>query len=161
MAIGRRIVIAALALLLAGAAPALAAGLTLDGEVQKPQQLTASDLEAMPATSVQVSFVTGHGEESASYTGVLLWTLLANAVTVDGPEKDAQLRHTILVTGSDGYAVALAVGELDPKFEGKAVIVAYAKDGKPLDPADGLRLVVPGDKHGGRAVRDVVHIEVK
>jgi hypothetical protein len=38
------------------------------------------------------------------------------------------------------------------------VIVAYAEDGKPLD---GLRLIVPGDKHGGRAVKDVVHIEVK
>jgi hypothetical protein len=92
---------------------------------------------------------------------VLLWTLLANAVTVDGPEKGAQLRHTVLVTGSDGHAVALAIGELDPKFEGKSVIVATAKDGKPLGPADGLRLIVPGDKHGGRAVRDIVHVEVK
>ena len=35
------------------------------------------------------------------------------------------------VTGADGYVVALAVGELDPEFEGKSVLVAYARDGKP------------------------------
>ena len=48
--------------------------------------------------------------------------------------------------------------ELDPNFEGKQVLVAYAQDGKPL-PA--LRLVIPADAHAGRNVRDVVAIEVR
>ncbi|HEX4081153.1 MAG TPA: hypothetical protein VHX61_19995 [Rhizomicrobium sp.] len=48
----------------------------------------------------------------------------------------------------------------NPDFEGKNVILAYAKDGK-LAPADGIRLIVPGDHHGGRDVRDVVTIEVR
>jgi DMSO/TMAO reductase YedYZ molybdopterin-dependent catalytic subunit len=90
-----------------------------------------------------------------------LWTLLVDASVVDAPEKGAHLSHTILVTGSDGYAVALSMGEIDPKFEGKSVIIAYAKNGNPLGTEDGLRLIVPGDNHGGRAVRDVVRIEVK
>ena len=65
------------------------------------------------------------------------------------------------MTASDGYAVVLSEGEVDPDFEGKTVLLAYAKDGKPLNPSDGVRLVVPGDHHGGRAVRDVVKIEVQ
>jgi hypothetical protein len=27
------------------------------------------------------------------------------------------LKHTLLITGRDGYAVALAIGELDPHYE--------------------------------------------
>jgi hypothetical protein len=40
------------------------------------------------------------------------------------------------------------------------VILAYDRDGKPFD-AGGFRLIVPGDKHGGRNVQNVVQIEVK
>jgi DMSO/TMAO reductase YedYZ molybdopterin-dependent catalytic subunit len=151
-------------MVIAGApAGAIAAetGLTIDGQVQKTEHLTLSDLQALPSTSVSVSFVTGHGQETGTYTGVLLWTLLANASIVDADPKQ-HLRHTIFVTsGADQYVVALSIGELDPKFEGKSVIIAYAIDGKPLDAQDGLRLIVPGDAHGGRAVKDVAHIEVR
>jgi hypothetical protein len=59
-----------------------------------------------------------------------------------------------------GYAVALAIGELDPHYEGKSVILAYA-GGDPPATAAQLRLVVPGDVHGGRSVRDVAAIEVR
>ncbi len=137
------------------------AGIAIDGQVQKPERLTLSNLQALPPTNVTVSFITGHGQEAGTYTGVLLWTLLTNAAIVDADPKQ-HLRHAILVTsGADQYAVALSIGEIDPKFEGKSVIIAYAKDGKPLDPEDGPRLIVPGDAHGGRAVREVAHIEVK
>jgi DMSO/TMAO reductase YedYZ molybdopterin-dependent catalytic subunit len=153
--------IAASGLSVDGAFAADAAGFTLDGQVQKPGPMTASDLKALPATTVTVSFLTGHGQETGTYGGALLWTLLTNATIVDGPTKSAHLSHTILVTGSDGYSVALSMGELDPKFEGKSVIIATTLNGQPLPAADGLRLIVPGDTHGGRAVRDVVHVEVR
>jgi hypothetical protein len=65
----------------------------------------------------------------------------------------------VAITGRDGYAVALAVGELDPHYEGKSVILAYA-GGEPPASIAARRLVVPGDKHGGRSVRDVTSIEV-
>jgi len=38
--------------------------------------------------------------------GVLLWTLLEKAQTIDEPGKNASLKHS---TGRDGYAVALAL----------------------------------------------------
>jgi hypothetical protein len=74
--------------------------------------------------------------------------------------KTRKLRYTLIVTGRDGYAVALAIGELDPLYEGKSVILAYA-GGEPPVSSTTLRLVVPGDVHGGRSVRDVSTIEVQ
>lgn len=136
-------------------------GLTISGQVQTPQQITVQDLQKLPATSVGVSYATEHGQETGTYSGVLLWTILSNAVLVNAPSKGALLRHVVTVTGRDGYAVVLSAGELAPDFEGKSVILAIAKDGQPLAPDEGIRLIVPGDKHGGRAVRDVVKIDIQ
>jgi hypothetical protein len=77
---------------------------------------------------------------------------------VSGSGKNAALRHTILVIGSDGYAVALSEGEVDPKLEGKQVILALTKNGTALDQP---QLVVPLDAHASRDVHDVVGIEIK
>ena len=63
-----------------------------------------------------------------------------------------------MVRGGDGYAVALAIGEIDPAFENKQVVLADAQDGQPLAAA---RLVVPGDAKAGRSVRGVAAIEVR
>jgi hypothetical protein len=54
----------------------------------------------------------------------------------------------------------LPSGELDPHYEGKPVILAYA-GGEPPASITAPRLVVPGDKHGGRSVRNVASIEVR
>jgi hypothetical protein len=91
------------------------------------------------------------------------WTLLQQAVIKLTPGvKNDILRHTIVVTGSDGYAVVLSVGEIDPKFGGDRAIIAYSMDGKPLRHGRGpARLIVPTDKAAGRAVSDVVSITVR
>lgn len=161
--------IAALALLLLLLAPVGAqtaadasAGLTIDGLVKQPLHMTLAELQSLPSQRIEVSYKTGHGEETASFTGAALWTLLERAGGVaERSGMGAKLRHTLTITGRDGYAVALSLGEIDPEFEGKPVIVAWSRNDRPLDPKDGLRLVVPGDKRGGRGVRDVVRVEVK
>jgi hypothetical protein len=109
--------------------------------------------------TVDVTFETDKGEKSGRYTGVLLWSLIEKAGLTDVSAKNATLRHTLLITGRDGYAVALAVGELDPHYEGKSVILAFS-GGEPPASITAPRLIVPGDKHGGRSVRDVASIEV-
>jgi hypothetical protein len=151
--------LAAAAFFVCLAAPAFAddASVIIGGQVQHPGPVTVTDLQKLPATTVPISFTTGKGPESATYTGALLWTVISNAAPIDGPGKNAGLRHTYLVTASDGYAVALSEGEIDPRSEGKSVILAYEKDGKP----SGIRLIVPGDKSGGRAVWNVVKIDVQ
>jgi hypothetical protein len=113
----------------------------------------------MPPITVDVDFATGGGRKSETYTGVSLWSLLKKAATVDAPGKNAALLHTLTIIGRDGYGVALAIGEIDPHYEGKQVILAY-QGGEPTASFEALRLVVPGDAHGGRSVRDVVRIEV-
>jgi len=46
-----------------------------------------------------------------------------------------------------------------PAFEGKPVILAERTNGQPLG-AGHFRIVVPGDRRGGRSVRDVASIAV-
>jgi DMSO/TMAO reductase YedYZ molybdopterin-dependent catalytic subunit len=148
-------------ILFCGAASADSADAMLDGLVDHPLHLSTADLAALPPTELDITFQTGHGTETTHYKGVSLWTLVQRAgLSVEPGNRRNSLHHYVLVTGRDGYAVAISMGELDPDFEGKEVILAYARDDKPLG-ADGLRLIVPGDKHGGRAVRDVTHLEVK
>ena len=60
---------------------------------------------------------------------------------------------------SDGYKVVFAPAELDAGFTDKVVILAYDKDGKPLDQAEGpFRLIAVGEKRPARWVRGVVKI---
>lgn len=152
---------AALAQPVPQAAPA-AGAVAIGGAVLHPEDWTAATLKTLPPTTLTVSFATGHGEERARWTGVLLWTLLDRAAIVADPHVlHASLRRTLLATGSDGYEVAFSVGELDPDLGGAPVLVAYARDGVDLGPSDGLRLVVPGDKLGARAVRGLVRITVQ
>ena len=136
------------------------AAITISGRVEHPQGLTFQDLQKLPPVHVQISFLTVHGTETGDFTGALLWAVLDNAVPIDDPGRNARLRHVVLVTGRDGYVVALSEAELDPDFEGKQVIFAYAKDGRSLD-TWGVRLIVPGDKHGGRAIRDIEDVNVR
>jgi hypothetical protein len=143
----------------AGAAAAQPA-LTIDGQVNTPLQLSVADLQAMPSGEAAVSYTTGHhGEQHGTFKGALLWSVLGKAGVKDGDAKGAHLRHGIVVSGRDGYAVLIAMGEIDPEFEGKPVLVAYEKDQKAIE--NGVKLIVPGDHKGGRNVFDVVRIEVQ
>ena len=118
-----------------------------------------AELEHLPAIEERISFVTGHGGEESTYTGALLWSVLDHAGMLDGNPR-ARVHETVAVTGRDGYVAVLALAEIDPEFEGKQVLLAYRRDGQPIA-GNEVRLVVPGDKRGGRSVRDVVRIEIR
>jgi DMSO/TMAO reductase YedYZ molybdopterin-dependent catalytic subunit len=148
----------AVALLTAGPAAAQSPTLSFGGKVKQPRQFTLDDLKKMPADSADVGFQTDRGPVAAHFTGVLLWSLIGAAGGIDDTGKGVELRHAIRVTAKDGYVVVTSTGEIAPDFGGKAALVAYERDGKPL--AD-FRLVMPGDKHGGRNVRDVAAIAIE
>ena len=133
-------------------------GLAIGGRVEHPRTLALADLQALPPVTVEVEHAHEKDPQRHTFTGALLWPLLTTAGPVDEPGKRTFLQHTVLARGGDGYAVAVSAGELDPTFEGKQVLVAYAEDGKPLP---SLRLVVPADARGGRGVHDLVAIEVR
>jgi hypothetical protein len=130
----------------------------LTGAVKEQTSITKEELSRLPPVDVTLNAQTDKGPMTGTFRGVLLWTLIDRAGLVNGTDKNAYLKHTILVSGVDGYTVALSEGEIDPKLEGKQVIIAYMQDGKIFD---GLRLIVPGDAHASRDVRDLLTIEVK
>lgn len=152
-----RLALAAALFGLAGGAYAAEPAVDVNGHAEHALHLTAADLKALPQASADVSFETGHGQQSAHYTGALLWDVVEKAGVADEPGAKAKhhLQHAVLVTGRDGYAVAVAIGEIDPDFENKTILLV--DDGA----EKGFRLIVPGDKKGGRAVRDVVRIEIE
>ena len=162
-----RMILAALALVLMPLAPALAQSsalmssvLAIEGRVAHPGALTLDQLKALPPVTVSLSFQTDRGPAAGTWTGALLLDIVKRAQPVDNDSnKSAPLQHTILARGRDGYAVALAIGEIDPRFAGKEVIVAYRRDGKPMENQT-FRLIVPGDAHGGRSVNDLISLTI-
>ncbi len=51
----------------------------IDGLVQQPQRVSADTLRRLPSVERQVTFQTDHGTRTATYTGVLLRTVIERA----------------------------------------------------------------------------------
>ncbi len=64
----------------------------------------------------------------SSWKGASLMAIIDKAATIQPEGHGAYLQHLILARGTDGYGVGIAIGEIEPKFEGKPVIIAYEKD---------------------------------
>lgn len=147
------------------AAPGFAAaagsdGFSVEGQVRQPQRFDLDPLRKLPPEHVRVSFAGERGTTNASFTGVRLWVVLDQAGGSSDSDERATLHHTVKVTAKDGYFVILSTGEIAPEFGGKPAIVAYQLDAEP-EGASGFRLVMPGDKRGGRNVRDIVSIDIE
>jgi DMSO/TMAO reductase YedYZ molybdopterin-dependent catalytic subunit len=62
----------------------------------------------------------------------------------------------VLAEAADGYKVAYSLAELDEQFGGRRVIVALSQNDAPLPDAEGpLRVVVPGETHHARWIRQL------
>ena len=129
----------------------------LDGAVKTAATYSMADLAALPSAGVTLT-IQGHDAASGSRKGVPLMALIDKAGTVEENGHGAYLQHVIIARGTDGYGVAIAIGEIEPKFEGKQAIVAYQRDGAALP---SLRLIIPGDAHAGRDVRDLSELTVR
>lgn len=144
----------------ARAADAPAGELALTGKIAHPRQFDLDELKALPSQQVQVSFQTEHGEQKMSFTGVPLWALLSEAGGLTDTEKSAALHHTIKIAAKDGYWVVISTGEIAPDLGGKPAMIAYQRNDE-APGASGFRLVMPGDRHGARYVRDVITVDVE
>lgn len=157
----RLVIVAVLSWFVAANAAFAADAFTVDGAVKQTLRLTAAELRKMPSVTIDVAYEAQGKIQKSRFTGVLLLDVLNKAGVVDGEGKGGRFRRVAEVAGGDDYVIAVALGEIEPNLEAKQVLVAYLRDGKPIDPAGSVRLVVPGDKHGARGVRDVVRITVK
>jgi DMSO/TMAO reductase YedYZ molybdopterin-dependent catalytic subunit len=100
------------------------------------------------------------GHPPGSFQGVLLWDLLNKAGITSDPKRDGQFQY-VEITATDCYQVVLALGEINPGFRGEQVLVADGENGSPLGSDAGFaRLIVPGDKFGGRSTFWITSIKV-
>jgi DMSO/TMAO reductase YedYZ molybdopterin-dependent catalytic subunit len=133
--------------------------LEISGAVAHPMSLALDDLRKLPASSESIFFHTGKGGVRADFTGVSLWSLVDKTGPVTDPKaRNEGLRRFVVAKGADGYYVVIALAEIDPEFGGQQALVAYEQDGKPLA---GARLIMPGDKGGGRNVTNVVSLQLR
>ena len=153
----------------------------LGGEVKNPTTYNLQNLRNLRdalkkqnppvVTEITVSFQTGSGPRTETYYGVPLWELINNPKAGGGLKpgnyglnpKNSFLRQYVLVEATDCYGAVVAIGEIQPSFEGKKVLIAFEKkgpNGKVVSLIDEgfARLVVPGDKAGGRYVTNVRNI---
>ena len=134
---------------------------TLNGSVVTPGTYDLAALSALPPTTQTVTYTAGGGPVTDTYTGTNLWTLVnsAGGFTPAPGVKNSTLRNYVVAVGSDGYKTVFAGGEINPKFGDRPYMAAYADTGGQLGPGgtDGFaRMVVPGDKAGGRYVSNLV-----
>jgi molybdate transport system substrate-binding protein len=137
--------------------------LHVGGQVLNPLKLTVSDLKQnYAAQKVDVTYLNGTQTVTASFTGVYLRDILDAAQVNSNPDaKNDLLSMFVVATGGDGYQAIIAYGELDPNFGNQPILVVYEQDGKALTDTGPVRLVVPGDKHGGRYVSNLLSLEVR
>lgn len=147
-----------LALLLPfGAAVAQPAGVSVTAAGQE-RVLDPAALARLPAAEQAVGFESSHGRFEGRFGGTPLFEAIRAAGVLVGLPGRERLQRVVRVIGRDGHVATFALAELDPDFAGRPVLLAWARDGQPLAE---LRLAVPGDRRGGRNVRDVVRVAVE
>ncbi|HZW93894.1 MAG TPA: molybdopterin-dependent oxidoreductase [Candidatus Eremiobacteraceae bacterium] len=132
--------------------------LSIQTETGKQTVLTRSDIEALPHTNV----VTGAAETSATFTGVSLRAVLEKAgVSLGESLRGKRLASCLLVEAADGYRVVFALPEIDSAFNEKQIVLAFLRNGKPLDEKEGpYRIVVPDEKRMARWIRQVTTLKI-
>jgi molybdate transport system substrate-binding protein len=134
-------------------------GLLVQRAGEASRALLSDRIAALPRLTQRVGFMTGHGEQQNDWSGPLLWDVLVASGAVDPGKPAEQVQLVVRVTGADGYVATVALAEIAPQFANRPIQVADQLNGAPL-PDHALRLIVPGDRRGGRSVRDVVRIDV-
>ena len=108
--------------------------LTVQAESGKQTVLARADIEALP----HVKVTTAASGVSATFEGVALRAVLEKAgVGFDETMKGKRMASCLLVEAADDYRVVIALPEIDPRFNDKQIILAFLKDGKPLDDKKG------------------------
>jgi len=153
---------------------ALGQQLSVQDEAGKVTVFSRAEIEALPHAKVSAaggssmaptsttSTSTSTNTASATYEGVALRTVLEKAGAGFGEAlRGKRLGLCLVVEAADGYRVVIALPELDPAFTDKQIVLAYLKDGKPLDEKEGpYRIVIPDEKRMARWIRQVIKLRI-
>lgn len=131
--------------------------LTVQPENGKQTVLKRADIEALP----RIMVLTASGG-LATFEGVPLKAVLEEAGVGFGETlRGKRLASYLLVEAVDGYRVVIALPEMDPAFTDKQIVLAFLKDGKPLDDKEGpYRIVIPNEKRMARWVKQVTTLKI-
>jgi len=120
--------------------------------------LTATMLAQLPRADVEVTRLQS---EPQSYRGIPLRAVLERAGLDTGWVQRPDLARPLLVEARDGYRVAFGLAAVDSAVTGRLLLLAFAENGQPLDDHRGpWQLIVPGDPHSRRSVRQVSAIRI-
>ena len=138
------------------------AAFAVEGAVATPSTFSLASLEALKPYTESITYLSGTTPVTDTYTGALLWDVLSSDGIVTNPaNKNDLLRRLVTATGSDGYQVDFALGELSPSFGNAPILVAYSDTAGQLAGSAGFaRIVVPGDIAGGRYVSNLASLTV-
>ncbi|MCM3886416.1 hypothetical protein [Frankia sp. R82] len=144
---------------LAKAVPAAPGRVLLLGRIAHPVLLSVNDLATRyPQHTQTVTFQSGAGPQTHTYTGPLLYDVLQAAKPSFRTDvKNDALRYAVVVHAADNYESVVSFPEIDPGYGNVASLLAVTEDGKSLATA-GPRLTAPTDTKGGRYVSNVVAV---
>jgi hypothetical protein len=126
---------------------------TLQAQAGKQIVLGRDDIEALPRVKVTVDSSSG----PVTFEGVTLKSVVEKTGIGFGEVlKGKRLTSCLTVEAADGYRVVIALPELDPDFTDKQIVLAFLRNGKPLDEKEGpYRIVIPDEKRMARWVKQV------
>ena len=138
-------------------------GFKLNGSVNHPKLYTPTILSQHKTSKMTVTYFSGSaGLVTKTFIGVPLYDLITEAEVIsDSTRKNDMLRKYLVINATDCYQVIVAVAEMLPATGGQQAMVAFETVDEtgailPLDDTEGaVKLVMPGDKTGGR---DVFHL---
>jgi len=147
----------------------VSSGFKLSGAVTHPKSFTPTSLGQYQTSKMTVTYFSGSaGLVTKTFIGVPLYDLISEAgVITDSTRKNDMLRKYLVINATDCYQVIVAVAEIQPSFGGQQAMVAFETVDEtgavvPLDDTEGaVKLVMPGDKAGGRNVFHLSSIVVR
>jgi hypothetical protein len=129
--------------------------LTIRAENRRQTVLARADIAALPHVKVTTT------PSGSTFEGVPLKALLERGGVGFGEMKGKKLASCLLVEAADGYEVVIALPEIDRAFTDRQFVLAFLKDGKPLDDKEGpYRIVIPDEKRMARWVRQVTALKI-
>lgn len=115
-------------------------------------------LKALPPHDARI---VAHDGNEATYAGVWMVDVLKLNDDVAAIQKRVQVNTYVSVNAADGYSALIALPECDSSFRQRPVLLAWMKDGQPLDTHDGpFQVIVPDDRKHARDVRQVRLLDV-
>jgi hypothetical protein len=120
--------------------------------------LTMAQVSGLPHVTVNVH----DHDKDAQFEGVALAPLLATAgIQLGDALRGPRMSEVLMVEAADGYKVVFALAEVDPAFATREIILAFKRNGTPMDAREGpFRIVAPGDKRPARWIRQVTTLKI-